>query len=115
MAHFAEIPNKWRGNFAEVSEVWPRILRKTYTSFCATAQVFSQSHEKISVRERNFLSNEENIARLRQTMNPLELKPEDLPMTVRLKTQDGSKEYVLVMTKQEKLLLNKPWENTRAR
>jgi len=45
---------------------------------------------------------------MRQTMKPLELKPEDLPITVRLKTQEGSKEYVLVMTKQEKLLLNKP-------
>lgn len=45
---------------------------------------------------------------MRQTMKPLELKPEDLPMTVRLKTQDGSKEYVLIVTKQEKLLLNKP-------
>jgi len=52
---------------------------------------------------------------MRQTMQPLELKPGDLPMTVRLKTQDGSKDYVLVMTKQEKLLLNKPLENTRAR
>jgi hypothetical protein len=58
---------------------------------------------------------EKNIARIRQTMNPLELKPEDLPMTVRLKTQDGSKDYVLVMTKQEKLLLNKPLGSTRER
>jgi hypothetical protein len=41
-------------------------------------------------------------------MKPLELKPEDLPITVRLKTREGSKEYVLVVTKQEKLLLNKP-------
>lgn len=45
---------------------------------------------------------------MRRAMKPLELKPEDLPMTVRIKTQEGSKEYVLVMTKQEKLLLNKP-------
>jgi hypothetical protein len=36
-------------------------------------------------------------------------------MTVRLKTQDGSKDYVPVMTKQEKLLLNKPLGNTRER
>jgi hypothetical protein len=41
-------------------------------------------------------------------MKPLELRPEDLPIMVKLKTQDGTKDYVLIMTKQEKLLLNKP-------
>ena len=61
------------------------------------------------------LLNEESTSGMRQPMQPLELKPGDLPMTVRLKTRDGAKDYVLVMTKQEKLLLNKPLENTRAR
>jgi hypothetical protein len=50
-----------------------------------------------------------------RTMKALELKPEDLPMTLRLKTQEGSKDYVLVVTKQEKLLLNKPLESVRER
>jgi hypothetical protein len=50
-----------------------------------------------------------------RTMKALELKPEDLPMTVRLKTHEGSKDYVLVLTKQEKLLLNKPLESVRER
>lgn len=60
------------------------------------------------MRETSVYSNEESISEMRQTMRPLELKPEDLPITVRLNTREGSKEYVLVMTKQEKLLLNKP-------
>jgi hypothetical protein len=62
----------------------------------------------MSLLETSSYSNEKGILGMRQTMKPLELKPEDLPMTVRLKTQEGSKEYVLVITKQEKLLLNKP-------
>ena len=37
----------------------------------------------------------------------LELKPEDLPVTVRLKLPEGEKEYILLKTKQDKLLLNK--------
>jgi len=72
------------------------------------AQMISNSHEKISMRETSVYSNEESISEMRQTMRRLELKPEDLPITVRLNTREGSKEYVLVMTKQEKLLLNKP-------
>ena len=70
--------------------------------------MISHSHEKISTHETSVHSNEESISEMRQTMKPLELKPEDLPITVRLKTREGSKEYVLVVTKQEKLLLNKP-------
>ena len=46
-------------------------------------------------------------------MKSLELKPEDLPMTVKLKTQDGTKVYLLLGTKGEKLLLNKPMEGAR--
>jgi hypothetical protein len=41
-------------------------------------------------------------------MKSLELKPEDLPMTVKLKTQDGTKVYLLLRTKQGNLLLNRP-------
>ena len=37
----------------------------------------------------------------------LELKPEDLPMTIRLDLPGDQKEYVLLKTKQDKLLLNK--------
>ena len=44
---------------------------------------------------------------------PLELKPEDLPITVKLKTQDGTKVYLLLVTKQKKLLLVKPVEGAR--
>jgi hypothetical protein len=46
-------------------------------------------------------------------MKPLELKPEDLPILVKLKNQDGTKDYVLRRTKQGKLLLNKPMEDER--
>jgi hypothetical protein len=40
--------------------------------------------------------------------NTLELKPEDLPVTIRLRSSEGIKEYLLVGTKQHRLLLNKP-------
>ena len=39
--------------------------------------------------------------------NLLELKREDLPIRVRLQIEGGWKEYLLVRTKQDKLLLNK--------
>ena len=38
----------------------------------------------------------------------MELKLEDLPLRVQLKTRQGTTEYVLIGTKQGKLLLNKP-------
>jgi hypothetical protein len=41
-------------------------------------------------------------------MKAIELKPEELPLTIRLSLPSGTKEYVLVKTKQDKLLLNKP-------
>jgi hypothetical protein len=41
-------------------------------------------------------------------MKVLELKREDLPLVIRLQLTDGCKEYVLVKTKQDKFLLNKP-------
>ena len=40
----------------------------------------------------------------------LELGPEDLPINIKLKSLDGTKEYVLVKTKRDRLLLNKPQE-----
>jgi hypothetical protein len=46
-------------------------------------------------------------------MKSLELKPEDLPLMVKLKTREGTKDYVLLGTKQGKLLLNKPMEGAR--
>lgn len=45
-------------------------------------------------------------------MKTLELKAQDFPLSIRLQTVGGSKQYVLVKTKQDKLLLNKPVENT---
>jgi hypothetical protein len=42
--------------------------------------------------------------------NILELKREHLPVTIRLRLPEGTKEYVLVRTKQDGLLLNKPQE-----
>lgn len=41
-------------------------------------------------------------------MRVLELKPDQLPLIIRLKLWNGTKEYVLLKTKQDKLLLNKP-------
>ena len=41
-------------------------------------------------------------------MRVLELKPSDLPIVIRLKLFSETKEYVLLKTKQDKLLLNKP-------
>ena len=47
-------------------------------------------------------------------MTTLELKPEEFPITVRLRCREAVKEYVLIMTKQGKLLLNKPVEVPRS-
>jgi hypothetical protein len=44
-------------------------------------------------------------------MKTLELKREDFPVLVRLSFPEGTKQYVLVKTKQDKLLLNKPPES----
>jgi hypothetical protein len=41
----------------------------------------------------------------------VELKPEDFPVMVRLHSPQGSKQYALIMTKQGKLLLNRPTES----
>jgi hypothetical protein len=41
-------------------------------------------------------------------MSVLELKPNQLPLVIRLKTKDQTRDYVLIRTKQDKLLLNKP-------
>ncbi len=43
-------------------------------------------------------------------MKTLELKPQDFPVTVLLQLNGLSKKYILVKTKQDKLLLNKPVE-----
>ena len=37
----------------------------------------------------------------------VEFRPEDLPITIRLKLPGSVKEYILLKTKQDKLLLNK--------
>jgi hypothetical protein len=44
-------------------------------------------------------------------MKVLELKAADFPLAIRLNVASGTKQYVLVKTKQDKLLLNKPLEN----
>jgi hypothetical protein len=44
--------------------------------------------------------------------NTLELRPEDLPVKIRLKSPEGTKEYLLVKTNQDRLLLNKPPESS---
>ena len=41
----------------------------------------------------------------------LELKPDDFPLAIVLRVAGGDKQYVLVKTKQDKLLLNKPVEH----
>jgi hypothetical protein len=43
-------------------------------------------------------------------MKVLELKHEDFPVMVQLRSPEGCKQYVLVKTKQGKLLLNRPAE-----
>ncbi len=44
-------------------------------------------------------------------MKIVELKPEDFPVMVQLHSPQGSKQYVLIKTKQGKLLLNRPTES----
>lgn len=46
-------------------------------------------------------------------MKLLELRREDLPVRVRLQVEGGWKDYVLVRTKQDKLLLNKPLDSSK--
>ena len=46
----------------------------------------------------------------RVAVKTLELRLEDLPLTVRLRLPDTEKEYVLLKTKKDKLLLVKPVE-----
>jgi hypothetical protein len=43
----------------------------------------------------------------------IEFKAEDLPVTIRLTVAGEVKEYVLVKTKQDRLLLNKPQKDSR--
>jgi hypothetical protein len=43
-------------------------------------------------------------------MKILELKAEDFPLAIRLYVVGGVKQYILVKTRQDKLLLNKPLE-----
>ena len=45
--------------------------------------------------------------------NVLNLTPEDLPVTIRLRCPEGIKEYVLRKTKKDGLLVNKPLENPK--
>jgi hypothetical protein len=40
-------------------------------------------------------------------MQVVDLKPEQLPLLIRLKVGDETREYILLKTKQGKLLLNK--------
>ena len=46
-------------------------------------------------------------------MKILEFKPEEFPVTVQLRSPEGTKQYVLVKTKQGKLLLNKSVESVQ--
>jgi hypothetical protein len=45
-------------------------------------------------------------------MKILDLKPVDFPLAIRLYVDGGFKQYVLVKTKQDKLLLSKPLGNS---
>jgi hypothetical protein len=40
----------------------------------------------------------------------IELRPEEFPLVIKLKLGKETKEYVLIKTRQDKLLLNKPTE-----
>jgi hypothetical protein len=48
------------------------------------------------------------------TMKVIELKPEDFPVMVSLSSPDGDKQYLLIKTKQGKLLLNRPMESVQS-
>ncbi|NIR87365.1 hypothetical protein GWO13_07275 [Candidatus Bathyarchaeota archaeon] len=48
-------------------------------------------------------------------MKMIEFKREDLPVRIYLKLPDQVKEYVLLLTKQDKLLLNKSNERSEER
>jgi hypothetical protein len=45
--------------------------------------------------------------------NALHLKPEDFPVVIRLRSTEGVKEYVLLKTKQDRLLLTKQPEPSK--
>ncbi len=49
------------------------------------------------------------------TMKVLELQPDDLPLVIKLKLGAENREYLLLKTKQDRLLLNKPMEGPRER
>jgi hypothetical protein len=64
---------------------------------------------------RNFiLDGSEGSRRVEAIMKILEIKPEEFPVVVQLRFPGGTKEYVLVKTKQGKLLLNKPVESVES-
>jgi hypothetical protein len=48
-------------------------------------------------------------------MKVLELQPGDLPLVIKLKLEGENREYLLLKTKQNRLLLNKPMEGPRER
>jgi hypothetical protein len=48
-------------------------------------------------------------------MKILELKSEEFPVIVQLRSPEGIKQYVLVKTKQGKLLLNRPVESVQSK
>jgi hypothetical protein len=45
-------------------------------------------------------------------MKSIELRPEQFPLVIRLKLGNETKEYLLIKTRQNKLLLNKPNEGS---
>jgi hypothetical protein len=57
----------------------------------------------------------EGSRRVEAIMKILKLKPEEFPVVVQLCSAGGTKEYVLVKTKQGKLLLNRPVEGVQSR
>jgi hypothetical protein len=65
----------------------------------------------IQVAHGNVLPGQTRVKEVEVDMKILDLKPEDFPLAIRLHVPGNTKQYVLLKTKQEKLLLNKSQEN----
>jgi len=84
-----------------------RVLRNLLdTGFGAPSSVYYEREDAIYLRGMMVVNT------VGVVMKTLDLKPEDFPITVRLQSPEGIKSYLLVKTKQGKLLLNRPIEAT---
>ena len=64
-------------------------------------------------KRNSILDGPKRSRRVEAIMKVLEFKPEELPVLVQLRSPEGTKQYILVKTKQGKLLLNRPVESVQ--